>query len=144
MMELTLSEQVSKLERKAERFDDAVDRIMNLKRWIESFESGDASQQAVINQVKSLINFYESSSREWIAKVEQQGYQQGELEKYFESKFNGEKIIEVKATKDGEVFAITETGEHFIDHFSSECNFKQGLDYILCDIQHVDGLELIK
>lgn len=143
-MESSLSEQVSKLELKAERFDDAVDRIMDLKLWIESFESGEASQKAVINQVKSLINFYESSSRAWIAKVEKQGYQQGKLEKYFDSKFNGEKIIEVKATKDGEVFALTETGEHFIAHMSSGCNFKQGLDYILCDIQYVDGLELNK
>mgnify|MGYP005987607961 CR=1 FL=1 len=143
-MELSLSEQISKLERKAERFDDAIDRIMELKLWIEDFESGGASHKGVINKVKSLINFYESSSRDWIAKVEEQGYQQGELEKYFNSKFNGEKIIEVKANKDGEVLAITETGEHSIGHMGSDCNFKQGLDYILCDIQYVDGLELTK
>jgi hypothetical protein len=143
-MELSLSEQVGKLERKAERFDDAVDRIMDLKIWIEDFESGGASLNGVVNKVKGLISFYESSSRAWIAKVEEQGYQQGELEKYFDSKFNGEKIIEVKATKEGEVFAITETGEHSIGHMGSDCNFKQGLDYILCDIQYADGLELIK
>lgn len=141
---MQLSEQVSQLERKAERFDDAVDRIMNLKLWIESCESGDASPQAVINQVKNLIDFYEPSSRAWIARVENQGYQQGKLEKYFDSKFNGEKIIEVKATAEGEVFAITESGEHFIESMSDDCDFKQGLDCILCDIQYVDGLELIK
>jgi hypothetical protein len=143
-MELSLSEQVGKLEFKAQRFDDAVDRIMDLQLWIEDFESGGASHTGVINKVKSLISFYESSSRAWIAKIEDQGYQQGKLEKYFDSKFNGEKIIEVKATKDGEVLAITETGEHSIGHMSSDCNFKQGLDYILCDIQYRDGLELIK
>jgi hypothetical protein len=37
-MSLSLSEQVGKLERKAERFDDAVDRIMDLKLWIDDFE----------------------------------------------------------------------------------------------------------
>jgi hypothetical protein len=143
-MELSLSEQVGKIERKAERFDDAVDRIMDLKLWVEDFENGGASHDGVINKVKSLISFYESSSRAWIARVEEQGYQQGKLEKYFDSKFNGEKIIEVKATKDGEVLAITQTGEHSIGCMSRDCNFKQGLDYILCDIQFVDGLELIK
>ena len=143
-MGLSISEQVSKLERKAERFDGAVDRIMDLKPWIDDYESGKTSEKGLINKLKSLIYFYESSSRAWIAKVEEQGYQQGKLEKYFDSKFNGQKIIEVKATKDGEVFAITETGEYYIDHMSSDCNFKQSLDYILCDIQYVDGLELIK
>ena len=112
---MQLSEQISQLERKAERFDDAVDRIMNLKLWIESFENGEATPQAVINQVKNLVDFYESSSRAWIAKVENQGYQQGKLEKYFDSKFNGEEILEVKATEDGEVFAITQSGEHFVE-----------------------------
>tara|TARA_B100000700_G_C14980852_1_gene826305 strand:- start:178 stop:615 length:438 start_codon:yes stop_codon:yes gene_type:complete len=141
---MQLSEQVRQLERKAERFDDAVDRIMNLKLWIDSFENGEATPQAVINQVKNLVDFYESSSRAWIAKVENQGYQQGKLEKYFDSKFNGEEILEVKATEDGEVFAITQSGEHFVERMSDDCDFKQGLDCILCDIQHVDGLELIK
>ena len=76
--------------------------------------------------------------------MENQGYQQGKLEKYFDSKFNGEEILEVKATEDGEVFAITQSGEHFVERMSDDCDFKQGLDCILCDIQHVDGLELIK
>jgi len=143
-MELSLSEQISILERKAERFDEVVDRIMDLKDWTEDFESGETSGKGLTNKLKSLINIYEPSSRYWIAKVEKQGYQQGKLEKYPDSKLNGEIIIEVKATKEGKVFALTETGEHAIGHMSDGCNFKQSLDYILCDIQHMRGLELIK
>jgi hypothetical protein len=143
-MELSVTEQVGNLERKAERFDDAVDRIMDLKLWVENFESGDVSHHGVINKVKSLISFYESSSRAWIAKIEEQGYQQGELEKYFDSKFNGEKIITVKATRDGEVFANTESGQHLIGRMEDDHDYKQGLDYILCGLQFTEGLELIK
>jgi hypothetical protein len=143
-MEISLSEQVATLERKAERFDNAVDRIMDLKHWVDDFENGGVSHDSVISQVKSLISFYESSSRAWIAKVEDQGYQQGKLVKYFDSKFNGEKIIEVKATKNGDVFVITQTGEHHIGHMGRDCDFKQSLDYILCDIQFVHGLQVTK
>jgi hypothetical protein len=143
-MELSLSEQIGKLERKAERFDDAVERIVNLKSYIEEFEKGDFSQKGLLYHFKNLISFYESSSRDWIARVEDQGYQQGDLEKYIDSKFNGEKIITVKATLDGKVFANTESGQHLIGCMEDDHNYKQGLDYILCGLQYTDGLELIK
>lgn len=143
-MKPSLSDQIITLERKAERFDDAVERIMELKSFIEHFERGDISQAGVMNKVKGLVNFYEPSSNTWLSKIKEQGYQQGKLDKYSSSKFNGEIIKEVKANKDGDVFAITESGEHYIANMTSSCNYKQSLDYILCDIQDIDTLELIK
>ena len=143
-MTLSLAEQVNELERKAQNFDDAVDRIMELQTWVDDFENGDASPHAVINKVKSLIKFYESSSREWLAKIEEQGYQQGGLVKYTNSTFNGKKIIEVKAMKGGEVFAVTDTGLHTIGFTSDGLSYKQGLDSIICDLQDVEGLKLSK
>ncbi len=46
-MGLSLSQQVSRLERKAERFDDAIDRIMDLKPLIDDYESGGASENTL-------------------------------------------------------------------------------------------------
>lgn len=139
-----LSAQVKELERKAEQFDDAVDRIVALKQEIEDFESGDISQHSLINSFKSLISFYESSSRAYLVKLASDGYKEGALKKYSDSTFNGEKIITVKATADGEVFVNTPSGQYSLGHMSSDYTYADSFDVILCGMSFIDGLELLK
>lgn len=139
-----LSEQIDNLENKAACFDDAVERIVALKSEIEAFENGDYSQKGPINSFKRLISFYEPKSRAYKERLEADGYQLGALEKYVDSTFYGERIQQVKVMKAGDIFAITESGEHLIGCLDDDCNFMQGLDYLLCGVQDADGLILIK
>jgi hypothetical protein len=140
----SLSRQIGKLERKAERFDEAVERIMQLNEKVEAFEKGQFSQESLINSFKELINTYKTSSKQFTDKLQKDGFQEGVLEKYVDSTYNGEKILTVKATAEGEVFVKTQSGDHFIGEMGDDTNFMHSLDYIMCDIQFTDGLELIK
>jgi hypothetical protein len=140
----SLSSQVGKMERRAERFDEAVDRIMELKRSIEYFESGELAQEGLINAFKDLISFYESSSRAFVDKLASDGYQEGVLKKYSDSTFNGEKIITLKATSEGEVFVNTQSGEHFLGYMDSGYSYTDSFDYILCGMSFIDGLDLLE
>lgn len=140
----SLSEKVRQLENKASYFEDAVERIVALKSEIVEFENGDFSQKGLINSFKRLISFYEPESKAFKEKLESDGFQEGRLEKYVDSKFNGENIELVKAMKGGEIYAITKSGQHLIGCMDDDSNFMQGLDYLLCCIQNTDGLELIK
>lgn len=140
----SLSNQIGKLERKAERFDEAVERIMQLQEKVEAFENGQFSQEGLIYSLKALIDTYKSSSKQFADKLKKDGFQEGVLEKYVDSTYNDEKILTVKATAEGDVFVNTESGQHLIGKMGDDINFMHSLDYIMCDIQFTDGLELIK
>ena len=140
-----LVDNIKNLESKAQSFDDAVERLMNLKNAIQHVRSGDMSANYLITEVERLISFYEPSSKAYIAKIDADGYHESELKKYSSSTFNGKLINRVCALKNNEVF-VTVVGNDdpcFVGMMSDDVNCYHSADYILCSLS-IDGLELKK
>jgi hypothetical protein len=142
MSELTTK--IEALEVKAGQFDSLIDRVMDLGACVQDFEDGQLSEKGVINRLKHLINFCEPQSRAWIEKIEKQGYQEGALIKYVDSTFNGERILTVRATSEGVLYANTKSGEHWVGNITDQDSYLDGLDTIMCGLEFENGVELKK
>lgn len=144
----TLQSQVAALEQqaaqKAAAMDDAVERIVGLTSAVDAFEKGELSAVGLARAVKHVITFYTPLSKAFLAELAAKGYQKGALQKYVDSTYQGALIQTVKVTQEGGVFATTVRGEYHLGMLPDGYDFTQSLDYILCGMDHVEGLILNK
>lgn len=136
-----LSTQVAALEAKAAQLDIAVEKIMELKAYLADPSPSD---QALIQAVERLVQFYEPASKAFQAKLQADGYQQGPLLKYVDSRWNGALIRTVKVTKAGQLSVALAEQEVVLGQLPADCAYDQSLDTLLCHFSYLDALDIQK
>ena len=147
---MSIIDQNKKLERKANAYDQLVDRVAELSKFIDDWDSEDPDRlprnhKAKIAPVRTLVDIYRNDSTAFKREVVDKGYYQDVPIKYRDSLYDGKPIIWVKVNLNGDVFIKNETGEHFVHNIDGEdFNVYNSIDYTLCEIQDVPLLEIRK
>ncbi len=147
---MNLMKEIQKLERKAQAYDQLVDRIAELSEFIEDWDSEDPdrlprSHKGKIQPVRALVELYRTESSAFKKEVADKGYYQDVPLKYRDSLYAGAPIIWVRVYVNGDVIIKNEIAEHFVANIDGE-DFYVGnsIDYVLCALQDEPCLDIRK